>query len=68
MVGRPIRIMVVGVPNVGKSSLINRLCKGGNAGKSAVQDKPGVTRRNQWFTIGKGPRAARYTGRAVAEV
>ena len=54
MVGRPIRIMVVGVPNVGKSSLINRLCKGGNAGKAAVQDKPGVTRRNQWFTIGKG--------------
>ena len=42
MVGRPIRIMVVGVPNVGKSSLINRLCKGGNAGKAAVQDKPGV--------------------------
>ena len=54
MVGRPIRIMGVGVPNVGKSSLINRLCKGGNAGKAAVQDKPGVTRRNQWFTIGKG--------------
>lgn len=54
MVGRPIRIMVVGVPNVGKSSLINRLCKGGNAGKAAVQDKPGVTRRNQWFTIGNG--------------
>jgi len=42
MVGRPIRIMVVGVPNVGKSSLINRLCKGGNAGKAAVQDTPGV--------------------------
>ena len=45
---------LAGVPNVGKSSLINRLCKGGNAGKAAVQDKPGVTRRNQWFTIGKG--------------
>lgn len=54
MTGRPIRIMVVGVPNVGKSSLINRLCKGSGAGKAAVQDKPGVTRRNQWFTIGKG--------------
>ena len=54
MTGRPIRIMVVGVPNVGKSSLINRLCKGGGAGKAAVQDKPGVTRRNQWFAIGKG--------------
>lgn len=54
MAGQPVRMMVVGVPNVGKSSLINRLCKGGNAGKAAVQDKPGVTRRNQWFTIGKG--------------
>lgn len=54
MIGRPVRIMVVGVPNVGKSSLINRLCKGGGAGKAAVQDKPGVTRQNQWFTIGKG--------------
>lgn len=53
MTGRPIRIMVVGVPNVGKSSLINRLLRGG-AGKAAVQDRPGVTRRNQWFTIGKG--------------
>ncbi len=54
MVGRPIRIMVVGVPNVGKSSLINRMCLGGKAGKAAVQDKPGVTRDNKWFTIGKG--------------
>ncbi len=53
MAGRPIRILVVGVPNVGKSSLINRLLKGG-AGKAAVQDRPGVTRRNQWYTIGKG--------------
>ena len=53
-VQKPFRLMIVGVPNVGKSSLINRLCKGGNAGKAAVQDKPGVTRRNQWFTIGKG--------------
>ncbi len=54
MVGRPIRIMVVGVPNVGKSSLINKMCLGGKAGKAAVQDKPGVTRDNKWFTIGKG--------------
>lgn len=54
MIGRPIRIMVVGIPNVGKSSLINKMCRGGNAGKADVQDRPGVTRENRWFTIGKG--------------
>lgn len=52
MTGRPIRIMVVGIPNVGKSSLINRLVK--VKGKAEVQDKPGVTRQNHWFTVGKG--------------
>lgn len=52
MIGRPIRIMVVGIPNVGKSSFINRLVKTG--GKAEVQDKPGVTRQNHWFTVGKG--------------
>lgn len=52
MKGRPIRIMVVGIPNVGKSSFINRLVKTG--GKAEVQDKPGVTRQNHWFTVGKG--------------
>ena len=51
MVGRTIRVMVVGIPNVGKSSLINRLCKGG---KANVEDRPGVTRENRWFAIGKG--------------
>ena len=54
MVGRPIRVMVLGVPNVGKSSFINRLIKGGGAGKAEVQDRPGVTRQNRWFTVGKG--------------
>ncbi len=53
MVGRPIRIMVLGIPNVGKSSLINRLVKTGK-GKAEVQDKPGVTRHNRWFTVEKG--------------
>lgn len=52
MVGRPIRVMVVGIPNVGKSSLINRLA--GSAGKAEVQDRPGVTRQNHWFNVGKG--------------
>lgn len=51
MIGRTIRVMVVGIPNVGKSSFINRLAKGG---KAKVEDRPGVTRGNQWFTIGKG--------------
>ena len=54
MVGRPIRVMVVGVPNVGKSSFINRMIYGGKAGKAEVQDRPGVTRQNRWFTVGKG--------------
>ena len=54
MAGRPIRMMVVGIPNVGKSSFINRLIKGGGAGKAEVQDRPGVTRQNRWFTVGKG--------------
>lgn len=51
MVCRQIRVMVVGIPNVGKSSLINRLAKNS---KANVEDRPGVTRNNQWFTIGKG--------------
>lgn len=51
MRGRVIRVMVCGVPNVGKSSLINRLARGSRA---AVEDRPGVTRGNQWFSIGKG--------------
>ncbi len=50
-VGRSLRIMVVGVPNVGKSSLINRL-----AGRKTAkaEDRPGVTRGKQWVTVGKG--------------
>ncbi len=45
---RAIRAMVVGIPNVGKSSFINRLTHGG---KAKVEDRPGVTRNNQWFVI-----------------
>ncbi|MDP4121279.1 MAG: ribosome biogenesis GTPase YlqF [Bacillota bacterium] len=51
MSGKSVKIMVVGIPNVGKSSFINRM-----AGKerAKVEDRPGVTRGNQWFTIGRG--------------
>ncbi|MCL2532438.1 MAG: ribosome biogenesis GTPase YlqF [Oscillospiraceae bacterium] len=50
MANRPIRLMIAGIPNVGKSSLINRLA-GQNRAK--VADQPGVTRRNQWHVAGK---------------
>ena len=43
-----IRAMIVGIPNVGKSSFINRLNTGG---KAKVEDRPGVTRDNQWFVV-----------------
>lgn len=50
-VKRPLRIMIVGVPNVGKSSLINRL-----TGKRSAMtgDKPGVTKGKQWLTLANG--------------
>ena len=51
MTGRTIKVMVVGIPNVGKSSFINRLSK---QNRAKVEDRPGVTRGNQWFTVGKG--------------
>lgn len=50
MVNRIIRVMIVGIPNVGKSSFINRMAK---QNRAKVEDRPGVTRGNQWFTIGK---------------
>ncbi len=51
MVNRPVRAMVVGIPNAGKSSFINRLARGG---KAKVEDRPGVTRDNRWFTVDAG--------------
>ena len=51
MKGRPIRMMIVGIPNVGKSSLINRLA---GSRRAKVEDRPGVTRGKQWVTLDKG--------------
>lgn len=51
MHGKPLRVMVVGIPNTGKSSFINKMA-GRNRAK--VADKPGVTRSNSWFAVGSG--------------
>ncbi len=51
MEGKPIRMMIVGIPNVGKSSFINRVAGGKRA---KVEDRPGVTRGKQWVTLEKG--------------
>lgn len=49
IVGVPIRLMIVGIPNVGKSSFINRMAQ---SKKTKVEDRPGVTRTKQWVKIG----------------
>ena len=49
--GRHLRAMVVGVPNVGKSTLINRMSGGV---KAKAENRPGVTRNKQWVTTGIG--------------
>lgn len=51
MPGRALRMMVVGIPNTGKSSFINRMA---GRSRAKVADRPGVTRQNQWFAIGGG--------------
>lgn len=51
MSGKALRIMVVGIPNTGKSSFINRMSK---SGKAKVEDRAGVTRHNRWYVIGDG--------------
>ena len=51
MAGKPLRIMVVGIPNTGKSSFINKMA---GRNRAEVADKAGVTRQNRWFVIGNG--------------
>lgn len=48
MAGRLTRVMVVGVPNVGKSSFINRMA---GSKRTKVEDRPGVTRGKQWVSL-----------------
>ena len=49
-INKTIRIMILGIPNVGKSSFINRISK---KAKLEVANRPGVTRSKQWIRIGK---------------
>jgi len=51
MSGRKIKLMVLGVPNVGKSTLINKLA---GERKAKAEDRPGVTRAKQWVTCDHG--------------
>lgn len=51
LVGRPVRAMVVGVPNVGKSTFINKVARKKSAKAS---DRPGVTRGKQWVSVDAG--------------
>ena len=51
MLNPSMRVMIVGIPNVGKSTFINRLA---GRNKAVSADRPGVTRGNQWFTVAKG--------------
>ena len=50
-VGRPLKFMVVGIPNVGKSTFINQIA--GRKGAKA-ENRPGVTRGKQWVTVDQG--------------
>jgi len=50
MGGQPLRVMLAGVPNVGKSSFINRAAGGRRA---KAEDRPGVTRGRQWVSLAK---------------
>ena len=49
-INKTIRVMVLGIPNVGKSSFINKIA---NKKSLEVANRPGVTKQNQWIRIGK---------------
>ena len=49
MTGAPVRLMIAGIPNVGKSSLINKLV---GSKRAKTEDRPGVTRTKQWIKLG----------------
>ena len=49
--GRPLKLMIVGIPNVGKSTFINQIA--GRKGAKA-ENRPGVTRGKQWITVDQG--------------
>lgn len=51
IINRPVRAMVVGIPNVGKSTFINTMCKKASA---KTGNKPGVTKGKQWIKLNKG--------------
>lgn len=51
MTGRSLKVMVLGIPNVGKSSLINKIC---GAKKAKVENRPGVTLDKQWIPTNIG--------------
>lgn len=50
MLGKPLSVMITGIPNVGKSSFINRMA---NSKRTKVEDRPGVTRGKQWINVDK---------------
>jgi len=52
MTGRKLKAMVLGIPNVGKSSLVN--CLSGNGKKAKVENRPGVTLNKQWIATSAG--------------
>lgn len=51
MIGRKLKAMIVGIPNVGKSSLINKIC---GTKKAKVENRPGVTLNKQWVSTNIG--------------
>jgi ribosome biogenesis GTPase A len=51
LTGRSIRVMVMGIPNVGKSAFINRVAR---RKATLTSDRPGVTRGRQWITVDSG--------------